>query len=136
MKFVIQRVKNAGVVVDGARVGECGEGLMILLGVAKGDSKADSTALAEKICKLRIFTDDADKMNLSVKSIDLIQWTWVTGQPKPSANADAVRVGNYSAKTVKVSADQICDLSANTRKSEKLLHIIGKDAAVFLAEHF
>lgn len=70
MKAVLQRVKNAYVDVDGKRVGECGEGLMILLGVANGDTEEDARLLATKICNLRIFTDDNGKMNLSVKSID------------------------------------------------------------------
>ena len=70
MKAVLQRVKNASVSVDGEIVGQCGEGLMILLGVAQGDTEEDARLLAAKICNLRIFTDENDKMNLSVKSID------------------------------------------------------------------
>ncbi|MGM9644458.1 MAG: D-aminoacyl-tRNA deacylase [Eubacteriales bacterium] len=69
MKAVIQRVKNAYVRVDGLTVGECGEGLMILLGVARGDCEEDARLLAAKICNLRIFTDENDKMNLSVKTV-------------------------------------------------------------------
>lgn len=69
MKAVIQRVKNAYVRVDGQTVGECGEGLMILLGVARGDCEEDARLLAAKICNLRIFTDENDKMNLSVKTV-------------------------------------------------------------------
>lgn len=70
MKAVLQRVKNASVAVDGEVVGKCGEGLMILLGVAQGDTEEDARLLATKICNLRIFTDENDKMNLSVKDID------------------------------------------------------------------
>ncbi len=70
MKAVLQRVKNAYVSVDGETVGECAEGLMILLGVANGDTEEDAELLAAKICKLRIFKDENDKMNLSVKDID------------------------------------------------------------------
>ena len=70
MKAVIQRVKSASVRVDGQTVGECAEGLMILLGVARGDCEDDSRLLATKICNLRIFTDENDKMNLSVKMVD------------------------------------------------------------------
>lgn len=70
MKAVIQRVTGASVKVDGAVVGECREGLMILLGVARGDTEEDARLLATKICNLRIFCDENDKMNLSLKSID------------------------------------------------------------------
>ena len=70
MKAVIQRVTGASVKVDGAVVGECREGLMILLGVAKGDTEEDARLLANKICNLRIFRDENDKMNLSLKTID------------------------------------------------------------------
>lgn len=70
MKAVLQRVTQASVAVDGEIVGECGHGLMILLGVAEGDTERDADLLAEKILKLRIFNDDNGKMNLSVKDID------------------------------------------------------------------
>ncbi len=70
MKAVIQRVLNASVKVDGEVVGKCEAGLMILLGVAKGDCEEDADLLCNKICNLRIFNDENDKMNLSVKDID------------------------------------------------------------------
>ena len=70
MKAVLQRVSEASVKVDGEIVGACGEGLMILLGVAQGDCEEDARLLATKISNLRIFCDDASKMNLSVKDID------------------------------------------------------------------
>ena len=70
MKAVLQRVKNANVVVDGNIVGECNQGLLILLGVAKGDTEEDAKLLADKIVKHRIFRDQNGKMNLSVKDID------------------------------------------------------------------
>lgn len=70
MIAVIQRVKRSSVSIDGSVVGECGHGLMILLGVAEGDTKDDADALAAKISKLRIFCDENDKMNLSVKDVD------------------------------------------------------------------
>ena len=62
MKAVIQRVKHASVVVDGVEVGACGEGLMILLGVAQGDSEEDAKLLADMIekkhgVKVEIITD-------------------------------------------------------------------------------
>ena len=69
MIAVIQRVNNATVYADGVLSGSIDRGLYILLGVEGSDTVADSTALAEKISKLRIFCDENDKMNLSVKDI-------------------------------------------------------------------
>lgn len=70
MKAVIQRVKYADVKVDGETVGEIGEGYMILVGVQEGDTKEDAEILARKTAGLRVFTDDEDKMNLSIIDID------------------------------------------------------------------
>lgn len=70
MIAVLQRVKNASVSIDGKINGECGKGLMILLGVAKDDTENDARLLATKISKLRIFCDENGKMNLSVKDIN------------------------------------------------------------------
>lgn len=70
MIAVIQRVKEASVSISGQIYGSCNRGLMILLGVAKGDTEKDAQLLAAKISKLRIFCDENGKMNLSVKDID------------------------------------------------------------------
>ena len=69
MIAIIQRVKKAFVTVDDATVGECGQGLLILLGVATDDTEEDARALARKIVNLRIFTDENDKLNLSIKDV-------------------------------------------------------------------
>jgi D-tyrosyl-tRNA(Tyr) deacylase len=69
MKAVIQRVKNASVKVDGRLCGKIDQGLLVYLGVARGDAAADADKLAEKIAHLRIFEDAAGKMNLSVKDL-------------------------------------------------------------------
>ena len=70
MRAVIQRVSNASVAVDGAVVGSCERGYLILLGVAEGDTEQDAELLCKKIAALRIFRDENDKMNLSVRDID------------------------------------------------------------------
>ncbi|HLL41194.1 MAG TPA: D-aminoacyl-tRNA deacylase [Rubrobacteraceae bacterium] len=66
MKIVLQRVKNASVTVDGEKISEIGLGLLLLVGVANGDTETEADWLAEKVSGLRIFADDAGKMNLSV----------------------------------------------------------------------
>lgn len=66
MRIILQRVSRASVEVDGATVGEIGAGLLALLGVAKTDTASDADALAAKILNLRIFPDEAGKMNRSV----------------------------------------------------------------------
>ena len=69
MIAVIQRVFDAKVIADGEFSGAIGRGLYILLGVAREDSERDAVLLADKISKLRIFSDENGKMNLSVKDI-------------------------------------------------------------------
>ena len=67
MKAVIQRVSQAEVVVDGRSVSKIGPGLFTLLGVEKGDTEEKMKKLITKIVELRIFPDEAGKMNLSLK---------------------------------------------------------------------
>jgi D-tyrosyl-tRNA(Tyr) deacylase len=69
VRVVIQRVSEASVTVDQQTVGAIGQGLMVLLGVAQGDTSQEAKALAEKTAGLRIFEDDAGKMNRSVEEI-------------------------------------------------------------------
>ena len=69
MRVVIQRVSEASVTVGQKTVGAIGQGLMVLLGVAQGDTSQEAKALAEKTAGLRIFEDDAGKMNRSVEEI-------------------------------------------------------------------
>ena len=66
MKAVIQRVTSAGVEVAGETVGRIGRGLLVLLGVERGDGERDADRLAEKIVNLRLFEDTAGKMNLAL----------------------------------------------------------------------
>jgi len=70
MKAVIQRVSHASVVVEGQTIGEIGHGLMILLGVAEGDTEQDLDRMLAKIVKLRIFEDENGRMNRSVQDVD------------------------------------------------------------------
>lgn len=70
MKAVLQRVSHAKIIIDGEPGGEIGTGLVVLLGVMEGDTETQADVLAEKIAGLRIFTDENDKMNLSVNDVN------------------------------------------------------------------
>jgi D-tyrosyl-tRNA(Tyr) deacylase len=69
MKAVIQRVSRASVTVEGEVVGRIEGGLLVLVGVAHGDTDEAARALAGKVARLRIFNDEAGKMNLSVRDV-------------------------------------------------------------------
>lgn len=70
MKLVIQRVAKAQVEVDEKIVGKISKGYLVLFGVKEGDTIEQADALADKLCKLRIFEDENEKMNLSINDID------------------------------------------------------------------
>ena len=69
MKAVLQRVSSASVEVKREVVGSTGRGILVLLGIEKGDTRNDADWMAEKIVNLRIFEDEAGKMNLSVREV-------------------------------------------------------------------
>lgn len=70
MKIVIQRVTNAQVEVDKKVVGKIGKGFLVLLGVTHEDTKENADYLVKKLWKLRVFSDENDKMNLSLKDVN------------------------------------------------------------------
>ena len=70
MKLVVQRVKNANVVVENKTIGEIRQGFMVLLGVAPTDTKEIADFLVQKLIHLRVFEDENQKMNLSIQDID------------------------------------------------------------------
>src|SRR5690606_31612957 len=70
MKVVLQRSKEARVIVDGETVGEISEGLVLLVGIHEEDTEAEVSWMADKIVNLRIFEDEAGKMNRSLKDIN------------------------------------------------------------------
>ncbi len=70
MKLVIQRVKNASVEVEEKIVGEIEKGFLVLVGIKTGDTKEQADYLVKKVCNLRIFTDENNKMNLSLKDVN------------------------------------------------------------------
>ena len=70
MKIVVQRVKNAKVDVEGKTVGKIHKGFLVLLGVTHNDTKEQADYLVKKLCKLRVFRDENDKMNLDLKAVN------------------------------------------------------------------
>ena len=70
MKALVQRVRRASVSVGGEVVGKIGQGLVVLVGVARGDTERDALYLTDKIINLRIFADEASKFNLSTLEIE------------------------------------------------------------------
>lgn len=70
MKAIFQRVYDASVEVEGKTIGAIGKGALILLGVEQGDTPEHAKIMAQKAANLRVFTDENDKMNLSLLTID------------------------------------------------------------------
>lgn len=70
MRAVVQRVSKSSVTVNDEVVGKINQGLMILLGVEEGDSEQDLKYIADKVINLRIFEDENEKMNLSIKDVN------------------------------------------------------------------
>ncbi len=70
MRAVVTRVKNASVVIDGRVNGAIEHGFLVLLGIAPEDTSAQAKKLADKICQMRIFEDDAGKMNRSLAAVE------------------------------------------------------------------
>jgi len=69
LKAVLQRVRSASVTADGRTVGSIGEGILVLLGVEEGDGENDARWMARRVAELRMFEDDAGKMNRSVEEV-------------------------------------------------------------------
>ena len=69
MRAVVTRVKSASATIDGRVNGEIGQGLLVLLGVGPSDTEAQAVKLADKVCGLRIFEDENEKMNLNLEAV-------------------------------------------------------------------
>jgi len=69
MRAVVTRVSSASVAIEGNTVGEIKKGFLVLLGIAPTDTEAEAEKLADKICGLRVFSDENDKMNLNLEKV-------------------------------------------------------------------
>ena len=70
MKLVVQRVANATVKVDNEIIGQIQKGFLVLVGIKQGDTEVQADVLIKKLCNLRVFEDEFNKMNLSIKDIN------------------------------------------------------------------
>ena len=90
MKLVVQRVKHADVSVDNKIVGKINSGFLVLLGIKTTDTQKDADYLVKKLINLRVFTDENDKMNLSIQSVNgellIISQFTLYGDCKKSGN--------------------------------------------------
>ena len=134
MKLVVQRVSHASVTVDGNVVGKINEGLMILIGAKKGDTEKDVEYCVEKAINLRIFTDENDKMNLSVMDID--GEALVISNFTLLANYAHGNRPDYMSAAKPAEADRLycffCDILAGKLKSVEM-GVFGADMAVELS---
>ena len=130
MKALLQRVRHACVTVDGVTIGEIGEGLLVLLGVEHSDTAADARTLAEKCARLRIFSDEDDKFNLS--ALDLGHSVLVVSQFTLLADARRGRrpsftdaaPPNVAAPLVEAFADELKGLGINVATGQFGAHMI------------
>jgi len=122
MIAVIQRVIKSGVEVDGKTVNSISKGLLVFLGVKKGDAESNADILAKKIAALRIFQDGNDKMNLSVADIDgeilvISQFTLCTDNDK-SGNRPSFTFAEEPARANELYEYFIGRLKAEYRKDK------------------
>jgi len=96
MRAIIQRVKNAQVSVNGGIIGRIGKGLLVYLGVGKGDDETDAVFIADKIVNLRIFADSNEKMNLSVKDTALRLLRQSSGQVGSGQAGQILVISNFT----------------------------------------
>lgn len=118
MRAVIQRVSRAGVVVAGERIADIGPGLLVLLGVESGDDEKDADYLADKVAGLRIFEDEAEKMNLSVK--DSAGAVLVVSQFTLLADCRKGRRPGFSAAALPDIAEPLCRHFSERLKQHEL----------------
>ncbi len=128
MRIVVQRVTEASVKVDGSLVGKIGKGLLVFVGVGPEDDESDIKFIADKIVNLRIFEDENEKMNLSVKDIGgevlLISQFTLFGDCRKG------RRPNFSASCEPVKAEQIYEKLV----SEVETHNVHAEKGIFGAD--
>ncbi len=134
MKAVIQRVTQSSVTVDEKTVGEISQGFLILLGIEDGDTEKDADKLSAKISGLRIFTDENDKMNLSLT--DIGGEVLVVSQFTLCANCRKGRRPNFNAAARPKIAEPLYEYFCETMRQNGITKvecgIFGADMKVSL----
>ena len=115
MRALIQRVREAQVTVDGATIGAIGPGLVILVCAMQGDSDADADRLASRIARLRIFRDDAGKMNLSL--LDTQAAALVVSQFTLAADTSRGNRPGFSTAAAPDEGRRLCDHFSRTLRA-------------------
>ncbi len=127
MRVLLQRVSEASVTVDGDVIGEIGAGLLILVCAMQGDTEAEADRLATKIGKLRIFKDDAGKMNLSVK--DSGNAALVVSQFTLSADTSRGNRPGFSQAAPPAEGERLYEYFADRLRQEGLEVALGQFGA-------
>ena len=132
MRAVIQRVARASVSIDGEVVGEIGPGLVVLLGIGKGDVEEDSHWLAKKVAALRIFADHEGKFNRSI--LEIGGSALVVSQFTLYGDARKGRRPSFSKAAPPEVAEPLCDLFVDFLRAEGLGVATGRFGAMMLVE--
>lgn len=132
MRVVVQRVRSGKVTVDGEVVGSVGLGFVALVGIAKGDSEAAVDAMAQKVALLRVFSDDAGKMNRSL--IDVGGACLVVSQFTLIADTTRGRRPFFGEAEAPERARAMCDRFAEALKAQGITVATGRFAADMLVE--
>ena len=109
MRALVQRVSQAAVDVEGARVAQIGPGLLVLLGVARGDGSTEADRLAEKVRKLRVFDDDAGRMNEPLGERETLCVSQFTLYADTSAGNRPSYAAAAPAETAEPLYERFCD---------------------------
>ncbi|MBT8139255.1 MAG: D-tyrosyl-tRNA(Tyr) deacylase [Gammaproteobacteria bacterium] len=127
MKALIQRVSRAAVTVEGQTVGEIGSGLLVLLGVERGDEVLTAQKMAAKLCNYRVFADRDEKMNLSVS--DVKGSVLLVSQFTLAANTDKGLRPSFSRAAEPTEAERLYLLVAEKIREKNIRVATGQFAA-------
>ncbi|MGO2292908.1 MAG: D-aminoacyl-tRNA deacylase [Pseudoalteromonas sp.] len=127
MQGLIQRVKEAKVEVDGQVIGQIGPGILLLLGVEKHDEQQTADKLLHKVANYRIFNDESDKMNLSLKDIqgELL----VVSQFTLAADTKKGLRPSFSSAATPPQANELYEYFVNQAKTQGVSVVTGQFAA-------